>query len=231
MKQRKDGLKTVERLASGGLAHSLRMKPNRAGLLREDIQLPKLPRLPQLSAHGFGRVTTDRTAGLGRIGKTGASTGASHLPAARTTVYTDGAGSSSGQGSLGERTRNIAPKDYRNKRGFMVQKIRKTLSTHFPINLQNISWLVICMHSVPFWTLCFKGISIQRPLKALQIRWKQWQNDIKRYMMTVMRKSPNTSALRLKRRSSAASAQQPRDWARPSPLCPLSGKDRLTKHS
>ncbi len=76
MKLRKDGTQAVGRLESDGLANRLRMAAGRMGQLQKDSLLPRLPGLPRLPARNIDRVTTARTLGTERVGKTGPRTGA-----------------------------------------------------------------------------------------------------------------------------------------------------------
>ena len=76
MKLRKDGTQAVGRLESDGLANRLRMAAGRMGQLQKDSLLPRLPGLPRLPARNIDRVTTGRTLGTERVGKTGPRTGA-----------------------------------------------------------------------------------------------------------------------------------------------------------
>lgn len=75
-KLRKDGTQAVGRLESDGLANRLRMAAGRMGQLQKDSLLPRLPGLPRLPARNIDRVTTGRTLGTERVGKTGPRTGA-----------------------------------------------------------------------------------------------------------------------------------------------------------
>lgn len=76
MKLRKDGTQAVGRLESDGLANRLRMAAGRMGQLQKDSLLPRLPGLPRLPARNIDRVTTGRTLGTERVGKTGPRTAA-----------------------------------------------------------------------------------------------------------------------------------------------------------
>ena len=76
MKLRKDGTQAVGRLESDGLANRLRMAAGRMEQLQKDSLLPRLPGLPRLPARNIDRVTTGRTLGTERVGKTGPRTAA-----------------------------------------------------------------------------------------------------------------------------------------------------------